>query len=389
MEFHEIANIFPMMTGNDFKELKDDIAANGLREPIYIYEGKILDGRNRYIACMDLGIEPKYKEFDGDNPVAFVVSMNIRRRHLTSSQLAVCALEILPMLEAEAKKRQGKRNDLTSVNDLTEVQRSADQVSKIFDTNRQYVSVAKKLAETEPDLLEEVKQGKLTIPEAKKEANIRNREIERQLTAEKGKAVPENKRWNVWQADIRTWKAPRQYDFIITDPPYPKEYLELYSILAKRSLEWLKPGGLLIVMCGLFYISEIYNRLNEYLEYHWTAVYLMPGLLKPIRLMNVNSSWKPLLIYSKDKYKGKMFSDVFTSPHRDKKYHVWGQSEEGMYSIISGICLPGQYILDPFCGAGSTGIAALKNGCLFDGIDIDIKSVNITKGRLNEATKTL
>lgn len=287
------------------------------------------------------------------------------------------------LTERSAQYRmQAARNIVPEVKD-------AIRDTEIANSTTQLLELARLSPEKQMEVAQSIMDGALNIKEAKKEANIKNREIQRQLIAEKGKTVPENERWNVWQGDIRTWEAPRQYDFIITDPPYPGEYLELYSVLANRSLEWLKPGGLLIAMCGHFYISEIYIRLSEYLKYHWTAVYLMPGLLKPIHQVNVNSSWKPLLIYSKDKYKGKMFSDVFTSPHRDKKYHVWGQSEEGMYSIINGICLPGQYILDPFCGAGATGVAALRNGNLFDGIDIDIKSVNITKGRLDEATKTL
>jgi site-specific DNA-methyltransferase (adenine-specific) len=77
-----------------------------------------------------------------------------------------------------------------------------------------------------------------------------------------------------------------------------------------------------------------------------------------------------------------MFSDVYESGENDKDLHKWGQSESGMLSIIQGICLPGQSILDPFCGAGTTGVAALKHGCLFDGIDIDEESVNISKGRM-------
>ena len=388
MEFHEIANIFPMMTGDDYIELREDIKRNGLHEAIYTYEGKILDGRNRFTACLDLGIKPEYKEYTGNDPVAFVVSENIKRRHLTSSQQAACALEILPMLEAEAKKRQGERHDLTSMKSFMEVEQSSEQAASLFNTNMHYVSDAKKLAETEPDLLKEVKQGTLTIPEAKKEASARKREAERQVVAEQGKAVPEDERWNVWQANIRDWQAPRQYDFIITDPPYPREYLELYSVLAERSVKWLKPGGLLIAMCGQSYVNEIYNRLSEHLEYYWTACYLTPGQPTPLRQVNVNTTWKPLLIYSNDKYKGKIFGDVFTSPGADKGYHIWGQSEEGMYSIIKQICLPGQCILDPFCGGGTTGISALRHGCLFDGIDIDIENVNISKARLSDATKT-
>jgi 16S rRNA G966 N2-methylase RsmD len=390
MEYHEIANIFPMMNKQEFDDLCKSLSTGYLEQyPIIMYEGKILDGRNRYLACQKEGINPVYEKYIGNSPIEFVIKSNKDRRHLTSSQLAACALTALPILEAEAKKRQ-VRKPIDSVPEIFQEQKgeATEQAADLFSTNMHYVSDAKKLAEKAPELLEEVKKGELTIPEAKKEMRAIERQAERTQMAEEGAKIPEDERWNVWQANITNWQAPRKYDFIITDPPYPREYLELYSVLAERSVEWLKPGGLLIAMCGQSYLNEIYNRLGEYLEYYWTAAYLTPGQPTPLRQVNVNTTWKPLLIYSNDKYKGKIFGDVFTSPGADKGYHIWGQSEEGMYSIIKQICLPGQWILDPFCGGGTTGIAALQHGCLFDGIDIDIENVNISKARLNDATKT-
>jgi ParB-like chromosome segregation protein Spo0J len=87
--FHPLADIFPLMQGEDFTALVADIREHGLRESIVLYEGKILDGRNRYRACIEAGVEPAYpKTFTGDqaDAVAFVISVNIRRRHLTLGQ---------------------------------------------------------------------------------------------------------------------------------------------------------------------------------------------------------------------------------------------------------------------------------------------------------------
>ena len=64
-EFHEVANIFPMMQGDEFDALKADIDANGLREPVWLHpDGRIIDGRNRYLACCELGIEPQYRTWN-------------------------------------------------------------------------------------------------------------------------------------------------------------------------------------------------------------------------------------------------------------------------------------------------------------------------------------
>lgn len=197
-----------------------------------------------------------------------------------------------------------------------------------------------------------------------------------------GESIPQSDKWHIYQGDMQTWTAPRQYDFIITDPPYPKEFLPLYEVLAIRANDWLKDGGLLIAMCGQSYLDEIYVMMCKHLDYYWTASYLTPGQPTPLRQVNVNTTWKPLLIFSKGKYTGKIFGDVFKSDGNDKDLHKWGQSISGMYSIVSQICLPGQYILDPFCGAGTTGAAAIKHKCLFDGLDLDEDNVNISKGRL-------
>lgn len=82
MEFHEITELFPLLEGGEFEQFKADIAQNGLEEPIWLYEGKVLDGRNRYRACKALGVEPAYRRYEGDDPEAFVISMNLHRRHL-------------------------------------------------------------------------------------------------------------------------------------------------------------------------------------------------------------------------------------------------------------------------------------------------------------------
>ncbi len=66
MEFHDVANLFPMMTTDEFSELKEDISRNGQIDPVWIHDGKIIDGRNRYLACTELGIEPLTREWNGD-----------------------------------------------------------------------------------------------------------------------------------------------------------------------------------------------------------------------------------------------------------------------------------------------------------------------------------
>jgi ParB-like chromosome segregation protein Spo0J len=92
---HPLAEIFPPMSDEAFAALVADIRKNGLREPIVLHEGKVLDGRNRYRACVELGIEHITKPWDqrGD-ALSYVLSTNLHRRHLCESQRALVAARI-------------------------------------------------------------------------------------------------------------------------------------------------------------------------------------------------------------------------------------------------------------------------------------------------------
>ena len=378
LEFNPVANIFPLMQGAEYNQLKDDITANGLLDSIWLdTEGRILDGRNRCRVCLDVGVEPQYRTYEGSDELKFVISKNLHRRHLSESQRAVVASRLANM--------PAHRIDNKSANLPTSI--SQTQAASMLNVSERSLRTVKAIERDAPELIERIESGEITAHEAQKEIKLQQRTEARAEIAKVGASVMPDNRWHIYQGDIATWQAPRKYDFIITDPPYPKEYLPLWETLAKRASEWLKPSGLLIAMSGQSYLDEIYQLLSKHLEYYWTACYLTPGQPTPLRQVNVNTTWKPLLVYSNSKYTGKIFGDVFKSDGNDKSYHKWGQSESGMCDIISKICLEGQYILDPFCGAGTTGIASLRNKCLFDGLDIDGENVKISQGRIANDTE--
>ena len=104
---HPAAELFPMLRGDEMRALVDDIRANGLREPLWRdKDGVLLDGRNRLAACRDAGVEPRWQTYTGDDPVGFIVSLNIHRRHLDDGQRSMIAADLLPMYAAQAKERQ-------------------------------------------------------------------------------------------------------------------------------------------------------------------------------------------------------------------------------------------------------------------------------------------
>ena len=101
---HPAADIFPMMIVDDYERLKQDIATKGQQEPIVSWRGQLIDGRNRLKACLELGIEPSVRQLEDDrDPVSFIVSANLHRRHLTTSQRSMCAARIATLKNGRHK----------------------------------------------------------------------------------------------------------------------------------------------------------------------------------------------------------------------------------------------------------------------------------------------
>lgn len=219
MQFHEVANIFPLMGDEEYAALRDDIAKNGQLQPVYTYQGKIVDGRNRYRACLDLGIEPTSEEWSGVGSLAsFVVSLNLKRRHLTSGQKAAVALEILPMLEDEARARykatvgrpSNAEKSSQKIDAIIDPARAAEQAAQIVGTNRQYVSDAKRIKEQAPAMFEQVKAGAMTLTDAKREIKEEKREAIREQNRELTKHAPA----------VANVASGQKYKTMVLDPPW-------------------------------------------------------------------------------------------------------------------------------------------------------------------------
>jgi len=152
-EFHPLADIFPLVEGQDFAELVADIREHGLHEPIVVYEGKILDGRNRYRACCAAGIEPTFTVYQGDDPVSYVVSLNLRRRHLSKSQRAMVAAKL-------ATLKDGQRADLVEGLPI-------GRASELLNVGERSVARAREVQEYgAPELIHAVEQGAVSVSAA-------------------------------------------------------------------------------------------------------------------------------------------------------------------------------------------------------------------------------
>lgn len=155
---HEYANLFPMMGEVELSKLAESIRENGLRDPIIVFENQILDGRNRYRACEQIGVVPSTKIFDGDDPLRFVVDHNLHRRHLTESQRAMVASSLAKIINGGDRKTEDFRVQKCTVN------KSVEEAASDLSVGKRNVFFAKKIRkEGSEGLVKAVEDGQITV----------------------------------------------------------------------------------------------------------------------------------------------------------------------------------------------------------------------------------
>jgi ParB-like chromosome segregation protein Spo0J len=168
MPIHEAAGIFPLDEGR-IDELAADVKKHGLLVPIELLDSKVLDGRRRLLACIKAGVEPRFKAVKVDDPVAYVLSLNLHRRHLTTSQWAMVGARAAELFKKQAKERQ-KRKPLNSVVANLPPQdagKARDAAGAAVGVSGKMIDLANKvIAEAVPEVVQAVDQGRMAVSTA-------------------------------------------------------------------------------------------------------------------------------------------------------------------------------------------------------------------------------
>jgi len=401
---HPAADAFPMMSKSEFAELKNAIRKRGQNKPITLIDGMILDGRNRYKACEELGIEPIFTHYDlAISPWDWVWDENAERRHLQAGTKAAIRLDIeegnrawrkrVDEIKAEANRKRSEAAKEQHKTSNPRVGESSGSGSKVTTTKTEHKSrkarakaagtssgtmaKAETIKKNAPDLHAAVAAGKKSQSSAYKELQSRKKA----KAQAKAIASIDGSSTILECADFKEFLGKHPCDVVITDPPYPKEYVHLYGELAKACAD----NGIkrLAAMAGQSYLPEILHEMSQHMPYRWTLAYLTPGG-QSVQLWDrkVNTFWKPIIVMGDvgDEWMG----DVSKSKtnDNDKAFHEWGQSESGMADLIERLSKPGEVVCDPFLGAGTTGVAAALLGRKFIGCDIDAARVKTAQSRL-------
>lgn len=184
--FHEYAQLFPLISGDDYQALLDDIDTHGQRASIVLYEGKILDGRNRYRVCQDLQIEPRTEVYTGEDALGYVLSLNLYRRQLTVAQRALIAAELSSLrgssaITVDMEKAAGQ--------ELEAAKMAIEEAAKVLGISSRSVSSACKVVrDGTPQLLDAVKAGVVSVSAAEQVAKLEI-EAQKELCSRGPKAI--------------------------------------------------------------------------------------------------------------------------------------------------------------------------------------------------------
>jgi ParB-like chromosome segregation protein Spo0J len=138
---HPLAELFPLIEGQQFEELVASIRDNGQLDAIVLLDGAILDGRNRFRACKAAGTQPRFENFTGTNPAKFVAAKNVHRRNLTTNERALIAAKMAGLANGSNRFEKKAKEDVGVVATTPIV--SMAQAAELMGVSRDSVASAK------------------------------------------------------------------------------------------------------------------------------------------------------------------------------------------------------------------------------------------------------
>jgi len=385
----EFQSLIPPLSTEEKLQLEENIKIEGCRDTLITWHGILLDGHNRFEICRRLNIPFRTMGIelpDRDAAADWIDKNHLGRRNLTPDQMSL----LRGRRYNRAKKAQGGDHKSKDQNDTLINQ--ADRLAKEHGVSPATIKRDGKIAafmDEHPEEANAVIRGVKKLKDVKKK--IKKRKTEKALVAAQ-KSISDEARQSIESVcDIRVCSCGELFasgikpDAVITDPPYPKEYLHLFNVLAESCAAAAVP--LVAVMSGQTYLPEVMQMLCKHLKYRWALAYLTPGGQAVQQFpVKVNCFWKPVLLFGEAV---DWIGDVCKSQtnDNDKRFHDWGQSESGMSDLIERLTKPGDLICDPFLGGGTTAVVSLALGRKFVGCDIDAACVEKAKQRVEASWK--
>lgn len=391
----EFVELIPPLSQEERQQLEQNlIAYGGARDWLTVWEHDgqliLLDGHNRYEICTRLGLKfdiLKIKLADKNAAKVWMIDNQKGRRNLTDGWKYELAQAKKKILEPIGKANQGTRTDILSTVDkrLDKSHNTQREIAKELGWSTGKVAMADKVwKEAEPEVKEKVKAGEVSINEAyqeirKAERDKKNEEALHARDDDKSRktAKLKNSLYDVRRGDFReVLDDIEAVSLILTDPPYPKDALPLWSDLGEWASNALADDGILVAYSGQMFLPDVLNRLSEHLEYWWcgAVVHKGSGNLTPLGypVRKVINGWKPIVMFYKKGGVGfqRTFRDLLNGVGPQKEDHNWQQPVEEARILVEAFTKPGELVVDPFAGSGGFCKAAHELGRIAVGAEI-------------------
>jgi len=402
--------LFNPLGDSDFAALKQSIKEHGVLVPVEVDErGAPLDGHHRIKAWEELRSEgvkvPDYPRLvrvgmsDAEKRV-HVRSLNMLRRHLSKDELREhwasmrqdgATLQAIADASNVSKQTVMRATEGSTIpngkvpgkDGKPRPQRYKPRVPKIPTTvmakDGRETARAVAVVESGADL-----PGKMV--DVKRAERIAREHIASQRTEAQDSTEFVQAGVKMLLGDFRDAGkgiADGSVDLLFTDPPYPREFLPLWSDLSEFAARVLKPGGMLIAYSGSEHLPEVLSRLAERLNYWWCGSLYMPREHVLVHSKHVFTRSKPLLFFVPEGFVADAWvEDTAMTGEPDKSLHDWQQDISPALYYIEKLTQPGALVVDPFSGSGTTGLAARQLGREFIGMEIDPVAFSTAEARL-------
>ena len=410
--------LFPVLTENEFQSLKNDIAKHGILVPVEKDEsGNILDGHHRIRAWEELRAEgvnvPDYPRLiraglNEDEKLNHIRSLNLLRRHLTSDQQKPHWVEMRKagMTYQAIADKSGVSKPVVidalseSKNLLSEIANTRGQKRPSKYKPRQPKTVMALNSKDDEIATEAIRQAGDDLPDKTittkraarigRESEAENRRNELKESLSNNPEINKNGHYDLRHGRFQIVLSDIERDSVdlfCTDPPYGKQYLSEWDDLADCAERLLKPGGYLVTYSGQMYLPEVMKSLSSKLRYVWVIAQINGSSKKnSVTNTKVYSQWKPILIYCKEPFSPttEWINDIIKGVEMEKDFHEWQQGLSEAEFIINNYSKPGDTVIDPFLGSGTTVLACLKLNRQIIGCDIDAACISRSVERIHE-----